>query len=91
MRYSSVNHWYKVQQALDGLENTSSLEVQQELLRHLSSSHIKKLRADGGTVSAEYVGGEAATWCFRNSDAANSFCLTVREWFTAQKVRVPTR
>lgn len=91
MRYSSVNHWYKIQQVLDGLEGTSSDEVQRQLLQHLGKSHIQRMACDGGTVSVHFTEGETTDWVFRTASAAESFCEVVREWFTSQKVVVPAK
>ena len=89
MRYSSVNYWYRVQEVLDGLEGTSAHDVQIELLRHLSSSHIRKFTVDGGTVSAHPIQGDPMLWKFRTNDAAESFVQVVCDWFKTQHVHVP--
>jgi hypothetical protein len=89
MRYSSVNHWYKIQEVLGGLEDTSSGEVQIQLLKHLSSSHIRNFELDGVTLSAKMNEGEPMSWKFRSREAAEHFVEVVCEWFKSQGVHVP--
>lgn len=89
MRYSSVNHWYKIEEVLGGLDGTSSGEVQVQLLRHLGSGHISKLTLDGPKILVSPQEGDELSWSFRGPDAAKHFLDVVCEWFKAQGVAVP--
>ncbi|MFY9232972.1 MAG: hypothetical protein WAO58_00765 [Fimbriimonadaceae bacterium] len=90
MRYSSINHWYKIEEVLGGLEGTSSTEVQVQLLKHLSSGHIKKFKREGAVLQACPAKGDPMGWNFRSPEAAEHFLKVVCEWFKSQGVLVPS-
>ena len=84
MRYSQVNNWYKVQEALSGLDGTSEAQVQTELLRHLSKHHIIGFELDKEQLTVNRSEEDALRWQFRSEDSAKRFILVIREWFKSQ-------
>lgn len=91
MRYSAVNHWYKVQEVLGGLEGTSAGSVQMELLKHLGSGHIRSFDKDGSKLKVSVEAGDPLVWSFTSPDAVESFVATVCDWCGTQRVSVPAR
>lgn len=90
MRSSADSQWYKIDEALDGLQGTSKLAVRAELLRHLGSKHIQRFKQDGCVLTACFDDRADLEWTFSSASSLDRFVVIVSDWFRSQKVAVPT-
>lgn len=90
MRYSQVNHWYKVEEALSGLDGTSRTEVQSELLKHVGGHHLTGFELDKQELTVSRKGNDPLRWVFRSPESAERFVATIREWFKSQNAELAT-